>query len=46
MHKKAHFNGEIETAKASSELDTIYCVATMSNFSLSTIAKHAKHKWM
>lgn len=46
MHKLAHFNGEIETAKAATELDTIICLSTMSSFSLTEVAKHAKHKWM
>jgi isopentenyl diphosphate isomerase/L-lactate dehydrogenase-like FMN-dependent dehydrogenase len=46
MHKLAHFNGEIETAKAASELNTIICLSTMSNVSLSEVAQHATHKWM
>lgn len=45
MHNLAHFNGELETAKAANEMDTIICLSTMSSVSKSTIAKVAKHKW-
>lgn len=46
LHKLAHFNGEIETAMASSEANTVLCLSSISSVSLTQIAPHAKNKWM
>ncbi len=46
LHKMAHFNGEIETAKASTELNTVLCLSSISSLGLSAVSPYAKHKWM
>ena len=46
LHKMAHFNGEVETAKASSEINTVLCLSSISSVSLTKVAPFANHKWM
>jgi len=46
MHKLAHHNGEIATAQAATELNTLLCLSSICSYSLTEVAKHAKVKWM
>lgn len=46
MHKLCHPDGEIETAKASTQLNTLMCLSTICSISLTKIAPYAKNKWM
>lgn len=46
FHKLAHFNGELETADAATDLDTIMCLSIMTSVDLKVVAKKLKHKWM
>lgn len=46
MHRLAHFNAEVETARASTLVDTVLCLSSISNVSLAQVAPYAKHKWM
>ncbi|XP_037033494.1 peroxisomal (S)-2-hydroxy-acid oxidase GLO3-like [Bradysia coprophila] len=47
MHKMAHDDGEIATAKAAGKLGTIFILSTLSTTSIEDVARHAPdtHKW-
>ncbi len=46
LHKLAHFNAEVETAKAATNLDTVFCLSSVSSLGLNKISPYAKYKWM
>ena len=45
MHNLCHFRGEVETAIAANELDTIMCLSTMTSCSMGDVAKTLNKKW-
>jgi (S)-2-hydroxy-acid oxidase len=46
LHKLCHPNGEVETALAANEVESLLCLSSISSVSLTKVAPNAKRKWM